>query len=324
MSRTFRKYLASLLLFGSNGIVASSITLSSSQVVLMRTFLGALLLVVVLAVSVLRARGRDGKEAHALASLAHPRQAVCLAVSGAALGIGWIFLFAAYRLIGVGVATLAYYTGPVIVMALSPLLFGERLTSAKLLGFAAVLTGAFLVVAQGGTGSINLAGLALGGLSAVAYAVMVVFSKKAPEVRGIEAATIQLVASFSAVAVYAAALGQVPSLGAVAASNLPATLVLGLVNTGLGCYLYFSAMGDLPVQRVAVCGYLEPLSAVVLSAVVLSEAMGPARILGAALIIGGAASCELLGKRSLGPALSRLPRLGRPRHATVGLAHQHA
>ena len=57
-------------------------------------------------------------------------------------------------------------------------------------------------------------------------------------------------------------------------------------------------MGDLPVQRVAVFGYLEPLSAVVLSALVLGEAMGPVRILGAALIIGGAASCELLGKRT--------------------------
>ena len=313
MSRSFKKYLASLLLFGSNGIVASSITLASSQVVLMRTFLGALLLTLVLFVSALR---RGGQLRQSLSSFQHPRQAASLAISGAALGIGWIFLFAAYRLIGVGVATLAYYTGPVIVMALSPLLFKEHLTPAKLLGFAAVVTGAFLVVAQGGAASINLGGLALGGLSAVAYAVMVVFSKKAPDVKGIEAATIQLVASFAAVAVCTVAMGQVPDVSAVAASNLPATLMLGLVNTGIGCYLYFSAMGDLPVQRVAVCGYLEPLSAVVLSALILGEAMCPALILGAALIIGGAASTEILGQRSLRELLPR--RIG---HATAALAH---
>ena len=160
MTRSFKKYLASLLMFGSNGIVASAIALPSSEVVLTRTLLGALLLVAARAVSNRRSGDR-------LASLDHPRQAASLAVSGAALGISWIFLFAAYRLIGVGVATLAYYFGPVIVLALSPVLFREHLTPVKLMSFAAVVAGAFLVVAQGGAGSINPAGLALGGMAAL-------------------------------------------------------------------------------------------------------------------------------------------------------------
>lgn len=303
MTRSFKKYLASLLMFGSNGIVASAIALPSSEVVLTRTLLGALLLVAALAVSTRRSGDR-------LASLDHPRQAASLAVSGAALGISWIFLFAAYRLIGVGVATLAYYIGPVIVMALSPVLFREHLTPVKLMGFAAVVAGAFLVVAQGGAGSINPAGLALGGMAALMYAAMVIFSKRASDVDGVEAATIQIVASFAAVAVYSVATGQLPAVSALVSADLPAVLTLGLVNTGLGCYLYFSAMGDLPVQRVAVFGYLEPLSAVVLSALVLGEAMGPVRILGAALIIGGAASCELLGDKTF--HLGRRARALRP------------
>lgn len=303
MSRSFKKYLASLLMFGSNGIVASAIALPSSEVVLTRTLLGALLLVAALTVSNRRSGDRH-------ASLDHPRQAASLAVSGAALGISWIFLFAAYRLIGVGVATLAYYIGPVIVMALSPVLFREHLTPVKLMGFAAVVAGAFLVVAQGGAGSINPAGLALGGMAAIMYAAMVVFSKRASDVGGVEAATIQIVASFAAVAVYSVATGQLPAVSALVSADLPAVLTLGLVNTGLGCYLYFSAMGDLPVQRVAVFGYLEPLSAVVLSALVLGEAMGPVRILGAALIIGGAASCELFGNKTF--HLGRRARALRP------------
>lgn len=309
MTRSFKKYLASLLMFGSNGIVASAIALPSSEVVLTRTLLGALLLVAALAVSNRRSGDR-------LASLDHPRQAASLAVSGAALGISWIFLFAAYRLIGVGVATLAYYIGPVIVMALSPVLFREHLTPVKLMGFAAVVAGAFLVVAQGGAGSINPAGLALGGMAALMYAVMVIFSKRASDVGGVEAATIQIAASFAAVAVYSVATGQLPAVSALVSADLPAVLMLGLVNTGLGCYLYFSAMGDLPVQRVAVFGYLEPLSAVVLSALVLGEAMGPVRILGAALIIGGAASCELLGNKSF--------HFGRRAHASHALTSSAA
>lgn len=55
-------------------------------------------------------------------------------------------LYEGYVRIGVGMASLLYYCGPVIVMALSPLLFHERLTRAKLLGFAAVFAGAVLIL----------------------------------------------------------------------------------------------------------------------------------------------------------------------------------
>jgi drug/metabolite transporter (DMT)-like permease len=73
-------------------------------------------------------------------------------------------------------------------------------------------------------------------------------------------------------------------------------LLLGLVNTGVGCYLYFSAISRLQVQTVAVCGYLEPLAAVVLSAILLGEGMGLMQILGTVLILGGAMFAEMKGK----------------------------
>ena len=69
--------------------------------------------------------------------------------------------------------------------------------------------------------------------------------------------------------------------------------MLGLVNTGLGCYLYFSAIGRLRVQTVAVCGYLEPLSAVLFSILFLGETLRLPQVLGAVLILGGALWGEL-------------------------------
>lgn len=42
------------------------------------------------------------------------------------------------------------------------------------------------------------------------------------------------------------------------------------------------------VQTVAICGYIEPLSAVVFSMLFLKEAMLPIQMLGAVCIIGGA------------------------------------
>ena len=213
--------------------------------------------------------------------------------------------------VGVGVASLLFYCGPVIVMALSPMLFKTRLTTQKVLGFAAVTVGAFLVVGQGLGEGVSPWGLFLGAMSAVMYAVMVIFSKKVTQIGGVECSAIQLCGSLAAVAVYlgfSAATGSIelPSAAMLAHLNVPAALCIGLVNTGLGCYMYFSSMGELPVTRVAVCGYLEPLSAVVLSALLLGEAMTPANVLGAALILGGAIYSELGEKLHLRAAGNRM------------------
>ena len=76
-------------------------------------------------------------------------------------------------------------------------------------------------------------------------------------------------------------------------------LWLGIINTGLGCFMYFSSISRLPAQSVAVCGYIEPLSAVLLSVLFLNETMSLLQITGAALIIGGALYGEL-GKKKCG------------------------
>lgn len=74
----------------------------------------------------------------------------------------------------------------------------------------------------------------------------------------------------------------------IAAGEWLPILWLGFVYTGVGCYCYFSSIGALPAQSVAICGYLEPLFAVVLSVLILKETMSPLQIIGAALIVGGA------------------------------------
>ncbi|MFR8299721.1 MAG: EamA family transporter, partial [Gordonibacter urolithinfaciens] len=221
MARDYGKYVGALLLFGSNGIVASGIALPSSSVVLLRTLLGSLLLVVLL----LAAKRRVTFHRH-LGDLG------CLAASGAALGASWLFLFEAYRHLGVGTASLVYYCGPIIVAALSPWLFGERLTRAKLAGFGLVLVGVLLVngraLGEGASGW----GLFCGGMSAVMYAAMVVFAKKVRHVEGLESSAVQLVSSFAAVALFVGATGGT-SLQIGPADWAP-LLVLGLVNTGFG------------------------------------------------------------------------------------------
>ncbi|MCR4656986.1 MAG: DMT family transporter, partial [Lachnospiraceae bacterium] len=61
-----------------------------------------------------------------------------------------------------------------------------------------------------------------------------------------------------------------------------------LLNTGAGCCLYFSSIRHLPVQSISVLGYLEPLSALILSVALLHEHFSLLQGIGAVLILGGA------------------------------------
>ena len=285
MNKTaFITYLLALLLFGSNGVAASAVDLSSQEIVLLRTMIGSGLLIVLFFLS----GGR-------ISFHRHGRALMRLAVSGAAMGLSWMLLYEAYDRIGVGVASLLYYCGPVLVMMLSPLVFRERLTAAKLTGFLAVLAGVVLVNGDALGGGGDRLGVLCGLGSAGMYAVMVIFNKKAGKIQGLENAALQLLISFLTVAVLVG-LRQGYAISVPRESLVP-LLMLGLVNTGVGCFLYFTAIGRLPVQTVAVCGYLEPLSAVVFSAVLLGERMLPVQALGAALILGGAAFGELAGQQ---------------------------
>lgn len=277
--------MTALLLFGTNGFAASHIHLASGDIVFWRTLIGSagLLLLFVLT----KNRFSFGER---------PREVCCIGLSGVAMGLSWLLLYEAYALVGVSVASLLYYCGPVIVMALSPILFQERLTAVKLSGFAAVLAGIFLVNGQA-VEQLNSRGIICGCLSAVLYAVMVLANKKAQHITGLANALLQLGAGFLTTAVFVGVKN--------GGYSMPNTLedwvwvmLLGVLNTGIGCYLYFSSIGKLPVQSVAVCGYLEPLAAVVFSVGFLKETLLPWQAVGAALIIGGALLGECFGKSS--------------------------
>ncbi len=274
---TYIVFVISLVLFGSNGVVADGISLSSAQIVLMRTLLGSLMLAA--ALLVLKDRRAFGDS----------RQRMYLAVSGAAMGISWILLYEAYLLSGVGLSSVLYYCGPAIVMALSPFVFGEKLTAASIAGFAAVLAGSVMLCA-GPSSSGDSRGYLLAAGSAVCHAVMIIFSKKADRIGGLENSAMQLAVSFLTVLIYLVATSGVPD--SIEAEDWPRLLMLGFANTGLGCLLYFSAIVKLKAQTVAISGYLEPLTAVVLAMLLLGEDMSAMQWAGVALVIAGAAYSE--------------------------------
>lgn len=281
MKTAYVKHILSLLMFGTNGIVASFILLNSYEIVFFRTLMGGALLLLLFKLG--------GGKFHISE---HKKDALFIALSGISMGASWMFLYEAYQEIGVSISTLIYYTGPVIVMILSPVIFKERLTLPKIIGFVTVLAGLVLINGTVGTEERNVWGIFCAFMSAVMYFFMVTFNKKSEKITGMENTIIQLAVSFVTVACFVMARqGVSMELGNV---NWIAVLILGFLNSGIGCYLYFSTLSKLPVQSVAVLGYLEALSAVLFSAMFLSERLTGGQIIGAVCIIGGAMIGELV------------------------------
>lgn len=285
MKKSYLKYIVGLLLFGSNGVVASAIALSSYEIVLLRSVIGGAALLVLFL-------GTGGR----VTAYHHKKALFFIIVSGAAMAADWLFLFEAYAQIGVSLGMLVNYCGPAIVIALSPALLQERLTRSKVIALSAALSGACLISGTAVVSGISAWGLFCAVMSAVSYAVMVLSNKMAKEVGGTENAVLQLLSTALIVTVF---VGWKQGFGMeIARGDWLPVLWLGLVNTGLGCFFYFSSIGKLPAQSVAVCGYIEPLSAVLLSALVLHERMTGWQILGACLIIGGALYGELKKRKN--------------------------
>ena len=191
---------------------------------------------------------------------------------------------------------LIYYCGSVLVMALSPVLFKERLRPACVVGFGVVFAGVLLVSGCSAEGALDLGGLALGAGAAVFYLIMVTFSKQVTHITGVENSFLQILSTLAVVGLFLL-FKQGPEL-ALGQGDLLPVLWLGVINTGVGVCLYFIGVNRLPAQSVAVCGYLEALSAVVFSAIFLGEAMSGLQVMGAAMILGGAVFCEVVRARS--------------------------
>ena len=289
--------VASLVMAGSNGIIASAVALPSYQIVLLRALIAAFLLGCMLLA------------AHKpLTALMYKREGLLVAAAGVALGADWLFLFEAYNYAGVGLSTILCYCAPIIVMALSPVVFHERFTFAKTAGFGIVVAGALLINISAVQAGASLYGIMCGLASAGCYAAMMMLSKKTDHVAGLEKVFIEIESAAAVVALYVVLFkgGFKGAVAGIGVSDLVPIALLG-VSTALSNYLYLKSLGVLSAQSVAVLGYAEPLSAVALSAVILGETMLPVQVAGALCIIAGALVSEvkLSGHASPLPAVFR-------------------
>lgn len=270
-------FVAAMLIFGSNGVFASMLDMSGAQLVLMRTLIGGAVLLIIILIS----RSRTPREVLL-------REKWRLLFAGVCLGANWALLFEAYNLMNVSLATLTYYTAPVLVLVLAPFVLKERQNGLAYVGMLVVVVGMLLVVGTDfGGGSVTVTGLVVGLGSAVFYAMLMLVNKKISGVAGLNLTFIEIIIAAAILLPYVfATSGGVPL--PTDARGIFALLFLCTVNTGFACWLYFSSMNRLPAKAVALMGYFDPVSALVFSAVFLDERLSTVQFIGAVLVLAGA------------------------------------
>lgn len=278
----------SMVIFGTIGVFRRNITVSSPALAFLRGVIGTVFLFSYAAVRRKFSGDRLTKPVLAL-----------LIFSGALIGLNWVLLFEAYRYTSVAVATLCYYMQPTIVIMLSPLLFREKLTPTKLVCAAAAVIG--MVLVSGVTGAAgaetgNAKGVLLGLGAAALYATVVIINKKMPQVDAYKKTVAQLASAALVLLPYLAVTGNLGVSGA-GARDIVLILIMGIVHTGLAYLLYFGGMDGLKAQTIAIFSYIDPVTALILSAVILGEPLGLSGVVGAVLILGATAVSELMPVR---------------------------
>ena len=220
---------------------------------------------------------------------------------GAGIGINWMLMFESYNYTTVSVATLCYYMEPTILILSSPFVFGEKLTARKLICSAAAVLGMFMIsgvfeTGIEGLGGSHVKGIALALLAAVLYAFEVMMNKKKSYVDPFILTMIEL---FGAAAIMLPYVMMTDDITAIRLTGTEIILVLaaGIIVTGIAYAMYFGSMKKLRTQTIALFSYIDPITALLLSAVILGERMTMFGMIGSVLILGATAIGQYESKK---------------------------
>ena len=270
------QFVLSMIIFGTMGLIVRYIDLSSSETALLSSSIGCLFLIVVL---FMRKRTITWKLVKANGCI--------LFFSGIALGGNWMFLYQAYDHTTLTNATLGYYFAPIFVMILSPFILKEQLPVKKIICIGIAIIGMLMIVGNGvsASGTEDLLGIFFGLLAAACYAALMLLNKFIRLMGRLEITIIQLGITALLLLPYVFLTEGFGVFG-VSRSSVPFIIILGIVNTGIGFWLFFSGMEKLKGQSIAMLSYVDPFVAILISAVILREHMTLVQILGGALLLG--------------------------------------
>jgi len=200
-------------------------------------------------------------------------------------GIGYVgqsfCYFTALTMASAGLVAILLYLYPAIVVILSSLLFKERITGLKVSALILALTGTVLTIGLGGGGS--LLGIALAMTAPFIYSAYILAgSKITKEVEILSSSTVVMI---SASFVFGALI-------AIKGLNMPQTLVgwggvlaIALISTVIAIIAFFAGLKRVGPTNTSMLSTFEPVTTVVLAAIVFGEEIGFMRVVGGVFIL---------------------------------------
>ena len=279
--------IIAMLIWGSIGIFVRYIDFTSSQIALVRAIVGSIFLIVFSLIS------KEHLSKEKIKS-----NLLVLVACGICLGFNWIFLFQAYNYTTISTATICYYLAPIIVMFVSPVLLKEKLTPVKVLCILAAMIGMLCIVGidKSNMGGNNIVGIIYGLSAACLYAGVVILNKFLKDISGRDSSVVQLSVAAIFLLPYVIFTEKI-SLTGVSSQSIILLLIVGIVHTGIAYLIYFTVIQKLESQTVAIYSYVDPISAIIMSAIILSESMSLLQILGGILILGSTFISEIYSNK---------------------------
>ncbi|MCU9601216.1 DMT family transporter [Pallidibacillus thermolactis] len=271
------KMIVTMLIFGSVGLFVKNINLSSSEIALLRGVIGCITLIAAGLLINQTIRFRTTK-----------KNIMLLCLSGGALGFNWMFLFEAYRYTTISNATISYYFAPIFVMILAPFILKEKMARFKVGSIIAAIIGIFFIVGIDNgdrTSQHHVMGVFFGLLAAAFYASVMFINKFIRNLSDQET-TIGQLAMASIVILPYVFVTEGLNVKNLDIQSLLFILIVGILHTGFAYMLYFSALKQLDGQRIALYSYIDPIFAIVLSALLLNETFTFIQAVGGTLILG--------------------------------------
>jgi len=212
-------------------------------------------------------------------------------------------VFVAFGLISIALALLVFYLYPALVAIASVIWFGDRLDRIRWGALIISMVGCVMVVAGAGSlGQVNLAGVGLALVGAVAQAFYVLAARHGfARVPGAQAAASTMLLAAIFYLVIAAVIGQLGTLARPVASSaaLWPVLAAGIVGAGVPTVCFITGIRLLGPPRAAILATLEPVVGVGLAALLLREQPTLVQLAGGALIIAAAVLLQVRGPEEL-------------------------
>jgi drug/metabolite transporter (DMT)-like permease len=185
-------------------------------------------------------------------------------------------------------STLLANLAPIFVTLAGWLFWRQRVTRTFLMGMTLAIAGMFVLVGPNfGVGGTRLLGDALGALTGMFYAGYMLAIKAARDARISTARLMAWSTTITAVALLPVALlSPQPFLPAGPAGWLP-LLALALISQVMGQGLIAYAFAHLPASLSSVSLLIQPVVAALAAWALFAEAVGPAQLLGGAIVLSG-------------------------------------